>query len=194
MRKMVGTKIQSRRYAEAQTVLNTLPETTPEDLYFKRTQQINLDHLIQGVSYQLAEANEDLLIEVAHSGLGIAAHAQALLAMLREVYVYPDIEWPDFVEGRGTFKGGAASLPKYEMKVSPNPAASVLSIQFDLPDYTQARFFLTDLLGQVRKSGQFEVRDSRAEISIHDLDSGMYFLSVQWKGVSCIPVKILIHR
>ena len=65
-----------------------------------------------------------------------------------------------------------------QVNVYPNPAASMLHVQFQLAKYEKVKMVLTDLLGRTLRQKDVYVQSTTTDVYVSDLASGIYVLSI----------------
>jgi hypothetical protein len=65
-----------------------------------------------------------------------------------------------------------------EFEIFPVPAKDRISIRFNQSNQSDNNLLITDLLGRVVKKLSFNSSLEIFEVDIHDLSSGMYFISI----------------
>lgn len=67
------------------------------------------------------------------------------------------------------------------IRLWPNPASTHLNVQFELPEYGNATFIVTDIQGRVliQQEAGFRMGKNSFELNIEGLPEGMFFLRLQ---------------
>jgi hypothetical protein len=128
-RELYALKAQLNLLDEAVALLEELPESSTDDIYFKDVQRINLRRLDNSNEFDLTDEDEATLNGVAESNEPSAGYAKALLGLLTGRYFDPIV--PEIASDRN------ASIIKEDyllqkIMVSPNPAKENITIQIDV--------------------------------------------------------------
>jgi hypothetical protein len=100
-----------------------------------------------------ADGNLDVLVGNKRGGLSIFSSSTAIAVDLIENY-------------------------NFEFEIFPVPAKDMISVRFNQRNRTDINLIITDVLGRVVKKLNFSSNLEIFEIDIHDLSSGMYFISI----------------
>ena len=98
-------------------------------------------------------------------------------------------DYPEGGEGRirekATVGTNFLDLDAYDLRISPNPFATGLTLQYTLNETQNVRFLMTDMVGSVVFNATTDAQlpgDHTYRINVPDLPQGMYTLIVQMNG------------
>jgi hypothetical protein len=157
LRSLISQKARHGNIDDAQSLLDTLPATTPDELDYKAVQQIKINRSVND-NFELNESLYQQLNTIAEAQGYQAPAACALLSLLRGEYC----EW-QLPNNSGS--GKTSSHPRYKtaplldkaaisrLNISPNPANNSITVQ--LPVYLSEQPMLLniyDLQGKLHKT------------------------------------------
>jgi len=144
---LFGLKMDRGAYTEAQSFLNTLPQTTQDETWFVQVQQINIQRLQNEETFQLSSQQEVLLNEMADSESPVRGYARAILMLLKDKHY--ECEHPLVERSVSSPKGGNPDdVPATKWTVAPNPANHSLRIDFGRETAEDAVLTLSDIHGR----------------------------------------------
>lgn len=77
----------------------------------------------------------------------------------------------------------------------PNPASSVVNLLFDVSDYQDVSYSITDVSGKEVQSGKFaHVSSTIYPINTTELSGGMYFVTCHFAKGDSVTKKVIIHK
>lgn len=99
------------------------------------------------------------------------------------------------------FAGGGNDNYFYEQKdkkennykiisVSPNPAESIIHVDFQVPDGEKAELVIYNFMGVRLKSAEIYMENNPVRIDLYDLTEGVYIVSILYKGKNVDTKKI----
>jgi hypothetical protein len=91
------------------------------------------------------------------------------------------------------------SIEKTETKANfqlfPNPTKSVINVLFDVNEFQDLNYSITDITGKELKTGQLNTIGSEVySVNVEDLPSGMYFFTGKFEKAELITQKIVISQ
>ena len=200
-RALLGMKLQTGSFADAQSLLDALPEDTPEEGMFKDIQQINLQRL-SNPNFELSQTEEDFLRAAAASYAPGTAHARGLMAVLKDEHFEPP--FPDLTAAASSKTTPSLSPPALTMndlqrlQISPNPARSHINVyippQADGKGRAAAEMTIYTVKGEKVKSIPTEPNQRMLQTNIGELPDGLYMLSYGINGKTLTQGKLLIAR
>ncbi len=196
-RRLVPHYIATFSIAGAQTLLNSLPADTPDEQDYKTIQQINLQRLSATEGFELSEAQYQTLHSIADAYGTQAPAAQALLNLL----LGEQFEWLiPTVSGKNTLIP-YPKVPLGELKaanrllVKPNPAKEQVTIS--LPPFfseTQTTLYLFNTNGETIRQLTIVRGEYNVALPTHNLQNGVYFLSLVADGIRLAQTKLVVQH
>ncbi len=91
------------------------------------------------------------------------------------------------------------SMEKTETKANfqlfPNPTKSVINVLFDVNEFQNLNYSITDITGKELKTGQLNTIGSEVySVNVEDLPSGMYFFTGKFEKAELITQKFVISQ
>lgn len=163
---LFGFYIRLKDMDQAAAVLESIPGTSTDDIWFKEVQQIYMAFLNANEPY-LATPEQDVLLETAGTSiLPVGANARALYYLLHGIWLEPILE----VGNREIPSNNKASTT-FSLLPVPNPADNGISVQ--LPANT-GTLQLCNSFGKMLRT--FVVSDFNIDINTAMLPNGIYLL------------------
>ncbi len=82
----------------------------------------------------------------------------------------------------------------YLSNAYPNPASTVMSLDYDLKDVNGAKLVVYDLLGSVVKNVEVTDAIGKLKVNVSDLDDGVYFYSLLVKNETVKTQKLVVKH
>lgn len=177
---LVGLKIQRQQYSAAQALLNSYPNSDPEDVAFRDVQNINLRRITQGLSFQLTAAEDTFLHQQAYAYGAQTGYARSMLYLIKGETFERTIPQPEVTANKQELQTNSFEPVRNHtklFKLQPNPASEDLKIIY--PGWREAdvtRIQIIDLSGVILLSSS--VRSSLTVLNITKLPSGFYLVSL----------------
>ena len=190
---LLGLKLKEGDYIGAQNILNTLPVNTINEQNLVDIQQINLQRLSTGISFNLSEAEELQLQNIAESELSSRTYARSLLFLLKGQRFPLDLDFGETNKslniGNDTKKGKTSPFMLF-----PNPANESVKINYPVyEDNTKLLLEVIDLNGKVLKSIHLD-NNGEYFLNTANLDEGIFVVQISnGKQIRYQNKLVLIH-
>lgn len=197
-RRLFSVYLAQNKFAQAGQVLDQMPVLNMEDQYFVQIQRVNLAHRMEPVAYQLDDATEQMLLNIAASQTEVAAYAQSLLGLLTGRFFMPELPNLAAAQGEGagerqSKEGQTGNLSVQQVfTATPNPATEMLdlrgvSITGGLVSF---RHIAT---GQIARN-VYLPDGGTLSVSIRDLPDGVYVLTLMQNDRVTARQKLVIQH
>lgn len=197
-RRLFSVYLAQNKFVQADQVLDQMPVLNIEDQYFVQIQRVNLAHRMEPVAYQLDNATEQMLLNIAESHTEVAAYAQSLLGLLTGRFFMPEL--PNLTaaqeEGAGERHSKARQVESLPMKqaftVTPNPATEMLDLRgvSITGGMVSFRHIAT---GQIARN-VYLPDGGTLSVSIRDLPDGVYILTLTQNDRVTARQKLVIQH
>lgn len=190
-------------YTAAEGIWNTVPQ-----YYNETTQMVNLrgmqvDKLEVGETYEDFNGDElGLLDDIAASNTRAAIQAQVILSVTRGDTLREILHDRQTVSAKtGDWQQNKPAIEQHtnvpvipQIKIYPNPASTVLNIEYDLGEYSNATFQLNSLVGM--SVSQIPLNNSKGNISLDvtSLASGIYICNIFSNGIIIKQEKVVLIK
>jgi hypothetical protein len=186
IRKLIGLKLRTGAFSEAQDYLQALPVETDDQSIVADLLALEVDYRSNTVDYILSDGDEAYLQLLAEDTLSSTyTYSRALLGRLTGAQFHLPVAPDDTVEGLMQSNQNhlpASQLKKREEQISiiPNPAQSQISVL--LPGAPDANWTIDLFSAQGVGLRTLQVQGSQVEIKLQSLPSGLYFMRASQAG------------
>jgi PKD repeat protein len=186
IRKLIGLKLRTGAFSEAQDYLQALPVETDDQSIVADLLALEVDYRSNTVDYIISDGDEAFLQLLAEDTLSSTyTYSRALLGTLTGAQFHLPIAQDDTVEG--LMQSNQNHLPASQLKdskeqisVIPNPAQDQVSVL--LPGEPDANWTIDLFSAHGVGVKTLQVQGSQVEIKLQGLPSGLYFMRASKAG------------
>lgn len=199
VRALLSSKMERGDYATAQSILDNLPATTPDEQEYKTIQQINLQFQSATEAFSLSETQYQTLHNIATAYGTQAPAACALLSLLRGEYC--DWQLPTNAGSGKTERKGYPQVPLIDLQASnklmvrPNPGNDRIAVL--VPPFVvekEATIAVFDTNGKLYQQLGLAEGQSNLNLNISDLPNGIYIVNMTADGATVATAKLVVQH
>jgi len=176
----------------AQNLLDQISADKEEDIRFTELNQLLLDLRADNRTiFEISQAEEDLLLDIAESGTKTSYKAQAILYAARGTD-FP-VVLPALASGGDNWYSSFKSVNSKISPLYPNPSNYTATISYELQTGEEAIFSFYSPLGQILETTVF-THSGNYLLDIHKYTSGLYFYTVSINGKPVVNNKFIVIK
>ena len=184
--RLYGIYLTSGQYTKARNLVNSLPISSTNEIYFNDVADINIKRheAINGI-YTPSASEELKLIEIALSDEPTSGYATSLYNHLTGKSVVKNYPFPLDIHNRK-----AKSEEKKKYLLYPNPVDDKLYVEF-ISDLLPKTVTLYNLRGELVE--KHKVNSKKFTLDFSNYSSGFYIFQILFPGGKIVSEKIIIH-
>lgn len=185
---LYGFYVRQKNLTQAATVLNSLPNSTTEEIWFKRVQGVYLNYLSASTGPYIATPTDNSLLEtVGTSILPVGANARAIYYLLNGIWLEPVTGYAAEAEARQSITNPVPE--ELTLQSFPNPANQSVVLQTSKSGGTLQVF---DLFGKLLRT--ITINSTKMELDTTYFGNGIYLLRYTMLNGDHAQVRVVVQH